>query len=396
MSSTDRSAAGVKSPPASERGGAPIPFIDLAAQRARLGDRLDRAMARVLDHGRYILGPEVGAVEQQLCDFTGARHAIGCANGTDALVLAMMALEIGPGDAVIVPTFTFSASAEAVVLAGATPVFVDVLEGTFNIDPAGLPLGVEAARNAGLTPRAVMTVDLFGQPADYEPIAAFCGDEGLHLIADAAQSVGGAYRGASVGTLGTVTTTSFFPSKPLACYGDGGALFTDDADTDAMLRSLRVHGKGSNKYDNVRIGMNSRLDSLQAAILIEKLSIFDDELARRQAVADRYDAGFVDDSEVVVSPVILDDVSSAWALYTVRVLEGRRDAVKAGLAEAGVPSVVYYPKPLHRQPAYSEFPSIEDFPVSEGICDEVLSLPMHPYLDEAVQDRVIEAACSAL
>jgi dTDP-4-amino-4,6-dideoxygalactose transaminase len=210
-----------------------ISFIDLAAQRGRLGDRLDRTIARVLEHGRFILGPEVGEVEKRLCAFTGARHAIGCANGTDALVLAMMALRIGPGDAVLVPAFTFSACAEAVVLAGATPVFVDVHEDTFNADGSVLAVALEAARSAGLEPRAVMAVDLFGQPADYASIGAFCTDHGLHLIADAAQSFGGRYGAARVGTLGTVTTTSFFPSKPLACYGDGGALFTDDNDLDA-------------------------------------------------------------------------------------------------------------------------------------------------------------------
>lgn len=396
MSDTNSVTEQVQAKPPAGTGATSIPFIDLAAQRARLGERLDAAIARVLGHGRFILGPEVAEVERQLCGFTGARHCVGCANGTDALVLAMMALQIGEGDAVIVPSFTFSASAEAVVLAGATPVFVDILEDTFNIDPAGLPLGLESARAAGLTPRAVMAVDLFGQPADYGPIAGFCRSEGLQLIADAAQSVGGAYRGARVGTLGAVTTASFFPSKPLACYGDGGAVFTDDADTDSMLRSLRVHGQGSNKYDNVRIGMNSRLDSLQAAVLIEKLTIFEDELERRKTVAARYEAGFADVTDRVSPPVISDGATSAWALYTLRVRDGRRDAVQATLAEVGVPSVVYYPKPLHRQPAYAECPTVPDLSVSEGTCDEVLSLPMHPYLGEALQDRVVEAVHAAL
>jgi dTDP-4-amino-4,6-dideoxygalactose transaminase len=373
-----------------------IPFIDLAAQRARLGQRIDEALARVLQHGRFILGPEVGEVEAALRTFTGAKHAIGCANGTDALVLALMALEIGRGDAVIVPSFTFSASAEAVVLAGATPVFVDVLEDTFNIDPAGLVAGLEVARAAGLKPRAVMTVDLFGQPADYDQIVGFCGAEGLFLIADAAQSMGGSYAGSRVGTLGTITTTSFFPSKPLACYGDGGALFTEDAETDALLRSLRVHGQGRNKYDNVRIGMNSRLDSLQAAVLIEKLAIFEEELELRQLVADRYKAGLADLADRVIPPTIIGDATSAWALYTVRIRDDRRDAVQGALADVGIPSVVYYPKPLHRQPAYAECPQARDLGVAESLGGEVLSLPMHPYLDAEVQNVVVESVRRAL
>lgn len=382
--------------PAAGRSDAPIPFIDLAAQRARLGDRLDAAIARVLEHGRFILGPEVGELEQKLCDFTGAKHAIGCANGTDALVLALMALDIGPGDAVLVPTFTFSASAEAVVLAGATPVFVDVLEDTFNIASAGLDAGLDAARSAGLKPRAVMAVDLFGQPADYDALSGFCGAAGLHLIDDAAQSVGGSWAGARIGTLGTITTTSFFPSKPLACYGDGGALFTDDADTAALLRSLRVHGQGANKYDNVRIGMNSRLDTLQAAILIEKLRIFEEELALRQAAAERYTAGLADLGDRVVPPVVHDDAMSAWALYTVRVRDGRRDALREALGDAGIPAVVYYPKPLHRQPAYTDCPRAADLGVSERLSGEVLSLPLHAYLSPELQSAVILAVHEAI
>ncbi|MCH7825751.1 MAG: DegT/DnrJ/EryC1/StrS aminotransferase family protein [Acidobacteria bacterium] len=366
-----------------------IPFIDLAAQRARLGDRIEKAMARVLDHGRFILGPEVADLERPLCEFSGAKHTVTCANGTDALVLAFMALEIGSGDAVLVPSFTFSASAESVVLAGATPVFVDVLEDTFNIDPAGLVAGLEAARAAGLKPRGVMAVDLFGQPADYDPIVGFCGENSLLLIADAAQSFGGSYAGSRVGTLGTITTTSFFPSKPFACYGDGGALFTEDADVAALLRSLRVHGQGTNKYDNVRIGMNSRLDTLQAAILIEKLSIFEEEIEMRQAVAGRYEAGFTNGADGVIPPPIIAAAVSAWALYTVRISAEKRDGVRAALAEQGIPSVVYYPRALHQQPAYAGCPHAAELPASELLGHEVLSLPMHPYIDEAVQAEVI-------
>jgi dTDP-4-amino-4,6-dideoxygalactose transaminase len=375
----------------SERPVAPIPFIDLAAQRARLGDRIEAAIGRVLDHGRFILGPEVAQLEAELGAFCGAKHVISCANGTDALVLAMMALEIGPGDAVLVPSFTFSASAESVVLAGATPVFVDVLEDTFNIDPAGLVGGLEAARAAGLKPRAVMTVDLFGQPADYNSIVGFCGENGLYLIADAAQSFGGSYAGSRVGTLGAISTTSFFPAKPFACYGDGGALFTEDDDVDALLRSLRVHGQGTNKYDNVRIGMNSRLDSLQAAILMEKLSIFEEEIEMRQVVAGRYETGFAGVADRLIPPLIIDAAVSVWALYTVRIGGGRRDAVQAALSDLGIPSAAYYPRPLHQQPAYAKCPRAADVSVSRRICEEVLSLPMHPYMDAEAQEIVMHA-----
>ena len=364
----------------------PIPFIDLAAQRRRLGDRIEKAVREVMDHGRFILGPEVDRLEKDLCEFSGAKNAITCANGTDALVLAMMALEIGEGDAILLPSFTFSASAESVVLAGATPVFVDICPDTLNIDPAGLLAGFEEARTAGLRPRAVMTVDLFGQPADYSSIAGFCGEKGLLLIADAAQSFGASYQGARVGTLATITTTSFFPSKPFGCYGDGGAILTDDEGVADILRSLRVHGQGSDKYDNVRIGMNSRLDTLQAAILIEKLSILKDEIGARQDVAARYKHGL---ENRVISPNVTDGIVSAWALYTIRLPAARRDAVQDGLLELGVPTVVYYPRPLHSQPAYAEYPAI-DLPESEAACSQVLSLPMHPYLEEAVQDLIIE------
>jgi dTDP-4-amino-4,6-dideoxygalactose transaminase len=396
---------------------APIPFIDLAAQRARIGDRIDAAIGRVLEHGRFILGPEVAAFEGELAAFCGAGHAIGCANGTDALVLALRGLQIGPGDAVLVPAFTFSASAESVVLAGAVPVFVEVLPDTFNVDPAGLVAGLQAAHAAGLRPRALMAVDLFGQPADYDPIVGFCAENGLLLIDDAAQGFGGSYQGARIGTLATVTTTSFFPSKPLACYGDGGALLTDDADLAGLLRSLHVHGKGADKYDNVRIGMNSRLDTLQAAILLEKLAIFEEELELRQAVADRYTEAFVAfeggrpergersaegdiadgaASGAVIPPRVIDGAVSSWALYTVRIPNGRRDAVREHLAKQGIPSVVYYPKALHRQPAYQGYPAAAELGVAEALCEQVLSLPMHPYLEEEVQEAVVEAVRRSL
>jgi len=364
-----------------------IPFIDLAAQRRRLGDRLDRAMGRVLDHGDFILGPEVGQLEGRLADYCGARHVVTCANGTDALVMALMARGVGRGQAVLVPAFTFAATAEAVALVGATPVFLDVCEDTFNLDPDWLPDGLQAARREGLHATAVIAVDLFGQPADYGAIAPFCREHGLTLIADAAQSFGGALGGCKVGTLAHVTTTSFFPAKPLGCYGDGGAIFTDDSELAQLLASLRVHGKGSDKYDNVRLGLNSRLDTLQAAILLEKLDIFADEIVARNAVARRYTDGLAD---VVSVPRLRDGADSVWAQYSVRIAADRREGLRRHLAAAGVPTALYYPKPLHRQTAYREYPTARPaLPVSDGLAAELFSLPMHPYLEPVVQDGII-------
>jgi len=373
---------------------APIPFVDVAAQRRRLGARIDEAIARVLAHCQFIMGPEVAALEQQLATFCGARHALGCASGTDALLLALMAKGIGPGDAVICPAFTFCASAEAVVLVGATPVFADVDAATFNLDPASLDGALAAARRAGLRPKAVMTVDLFGLPAAYDEIRKFAAAHGLVVIADAAQSFGAVYHDRRVGTLAPITTTSFFPSKPLSCYGDGGAVFTDDDDLAAIMRSLRVHGQGADKYDNVRIGINGRLDTIQAAVLIEKLAIFGEELAARERVARRYDEAL---PHAVIVPRVPDGLNSVWALYTIRLPSGVREHVMAALAAQGIPTGVYYPKPLHRQLAYRHYPLAGNgLPVTDRLADEVLSLPMHAYLDEATQDRIVAALRAAL
>jgi dTDP-4-amino-4,6-dideoxygalactose transaminase len=373
---------------------APIPFVDVAAQRRRLGARIDAAIARVLAHCQFIMGPEVAALEENLAAFCGARHALGCASGTDALLLALMAKGVGPGDAVICPAFTFCASAEAVVLVGATPVFADVDAATFNLDPADLEAALAAARRAGLTPKAVMTVDLFGLPAAYDAIAPIAAAHGLVVIADAAQSFGAVYHDRRVGTLAPVTTTSFFPSKPLSCYGDGGAVFTDDDDLAALMRSLRVHGQGADKYDNVRIGINGRLDTIQAAVLIEKLDIFADELAVREAIARRYEAALRD---VAIVPRVPQGLTSVWALYTIRLASGARDRVMAALAARGIPAGVYYPKPLHRQAAYRHYPVAGNgLPVTDRLADEVLSLPMHAYLDEPTQDRIVAALRAAL
>jgi len=369
-----------------------IAFIDLQAQRRRLGDSVDRAIAKVLDHGHYIMGPEVALFEKALGDFCGARHVVGCGNGTDALHLVLLAEGIGPGDAVFVPAFTFVATAEMAPLVGATPVFVDVDETSFNIDPASLEVAIRTARDAGLKPRMVIAVDLFGQPADYAAISRIADSHGLTVVADAAQAFGASLGAAKVGTLAKYTTTSFFPAKPLGCYGDGGAVFTDDDNAAALLRSLRIHGKGMDKYDNVRIGLNSRLDTLQAAILLEKLAIFPDEIVARNRVADRYAEGLGD---AVAVPKVIEGAVSTWAQYTIR--HADRDGLAARLKEKGVPSAVYYPIPMHRQTGYHAYPVAGgSLPVSDRLSREVISLPMHPYLDPATQDRIIEAVRASL
>ena len=365
----------------------PIPFIDLQAQRKRLGPRIEQAIARVLDHGKMILGPEVGELESALCTFTGAAHTVTCANGTDAITMVLMAEGMGPGDAVFVPAFTFIATAEAPAQIGATPCFVDVRDGDINIDPESLDAGITDARKRGLRPRAVIAVDLFGQPADYAAIQKVADRHDLLVIADGAQSFGGSADGQRVGTFGDYTTTSFFPAKPFGCYGDGGAVFTEDAGKADLLRSIRAHGKGEDRYDNVRIGLNSRLDTLQAAILLEKLAVFEDELAKRDRIALRYAAAL---DGLVDIPRLGAGCRSSWAQYTLRHRD--RDMLRAVLAEAGIPSVIYYPIPLHRQTGYHYFPVVPDgVPVAERLSGEVLSLPMHPYLEPAVQDRIIEA-----
>jgi len=374
----------------------PIPFVDLQAQRRRLGPALDEAIGRVLEHGRFVMGPEVLELEQRLAAFCGARHAITCASGTDALALGLMALGVGPGDAVLVPAFTFAASAEVVPWFGATPLFVDVLPETFNLDPASLERGIATAREEGLVPRGVIAVDLFGQPADYDAIEAIARAAGLWVLADAAQSFGAGYGGRSVGRLGGLTATSFFPAKPLGAYGDGGAVLSDDDGHAALVRSLREHGQGTDRYDNVRIGMNARLDTLQAAILLVKLGAFRDEIAARERVAARYREALA--GAPLRLPVAAPPARSVWAQYTV-VLEPphERDAVALALRRAGVPTAVYYPRPLHRQPAYARFPcAAGGLAVAERLAGAVLSLPIHPDLEPATQERIVEGLLLAL
>lgn len=367
-----------------------ISFIDLAAQQARLRPALERSIARVLDEGQYIMGPQVAEFERGLSAFCGAKHSLSCANGTDALQLALMALNIKAGDAVFVPSFTFAATAEVVPLVNATPVFVDVLPDTFNMDPESLKRAISKARDSGLRPACVIPVDLFGLAADYDVLIDIARENGMKVIGDSAQGFGGVYKGKTTGSICDVTTTSFFPAKPLGCYGDGGAIFTDDDEMALLLDSLRVHGKGTHKYRNERIGLNSRLDTLQAAILIEKLAVYPEEIDTRQRVAERYSNALGNRFEV---PFVPDGLKSVWAQYTLKTKDSaEREALQERAKKAGVPTVVYYPIPLHRQDAYKEFPQDPaGLTISEDLVGRVISLPMHPYLEADVQDRIIEA-----
>ena len=367
-----------------------IRFVDLGAQRARLGNQIERAIARVLEHSQFILGPEVTQFENALADYCGVRQCVSCANGTDALAIVLMAINIGPGDAVFVPAFTFAATAEVVVWLGATPIFVDVDETSFDLNPDQLDEAITHARALGLRPQAVIPVDLFGHPADYERILAAAERHGLFVLADAAQAIGARYRNQMIGSLAPATATSFFPTKPLGCYGDGGAVMTDDDDLAEQLRSIRVHGQGDHKYQNVRIGLNARLDTIQAAILLEKLAVFDGEIARRNEIAALYGAQLRD---VVTVPRLAPNTSSVWAQYTIRVPAAiGRDRLSDELRQAGVPTAIHYPIPLPRQVAYASYPIAPGgTPVSDRLAREVLSLPMHADLTVAMQTRVIAA-----
>lgn len=369
----------------------PIALIDLTAQQAQIRDRVDVAIARVLNHGKYILGPEVAELERQLAEFTGAEQVVTCANGTDALSLVMMAEEVGPGDVVFAPSFTFVATAEIVPGTGATPIFVDVDPETFTIDPASLEAGIVTARSLGLTPKAVVGVDLFGLPADYAAIRTIADREGMFTVADAAQSFGAEIDGVRTGGLADYTTTSFFPAKPLGCYGDGGAIMTNSEGKAELLRSLRFHGKGDDKYDNVRIGLNSRLDTMQAAILIEKLAIFGEEIEARNRVAARYQSALPSSVRVQKVP---EGYRSVWAQYTLVVKD--RAVVEAVCKEAGVATAVYYPLPMHQQTGYKSYPLAGNgLPVSESLSKNVISIPMHPYLTDEQIDRVVATVTSA-
>lgn len=370
-----------------------VPFVDLKAQYKRLKPEVDARIQSVLDHGRFINGPEVTELEAALCEFAGCEHAIGVASGTDALVMALMAQNIGPGDAVFLPSFTFTASAEVVLVVGAHPVFVEVNPRTFNLELDHLKDQIAAVKQAGkLVPKAIIPVDLFGLPADYTGLDEIAKKDGLFVLSDAAQSFGARLGEARVGTLAPVTTTSFFPAKPLGCYGDGGAIFTNSAETADVLRSIRAHGKGTGKYDIVRIGVNGRLDTLQAAILLPKLAIFDQEIQAREKLASHYDARL---SQTVTTPLRENDKASSWAQYSI-LLDNRAD-VAAKLGDAGIPTAVYYPLPMHLQPAYAAYgDGAGSLPVSESLSERILSLPMHPYMDEATADRICDALIAAV
>jgi len=369
-----------------------IPFIDLQAQRRRMGDSLTRAIAEAVEGGQWILGPQVAALEQQLASVVNVKHAVACANGTDALLLVLKAWDIGPGDAVFVPAFTFAATAEVVALTGASPVFVDVEDDTFNISLLSLENALAMVRKEGaLRPRAVIPVDLFGQPADYRRLEPFAERENLLMLCDVAQAFGASFHGRFTGSIGQAATTSFFPAKPLGCYGDGGACFTNDATLAEALRSLRMHGQGVDRYEHPHIGLNSRLDTIQAAILLEKLKIFPEEVGMREHVAVRYNKGLA--SNRIRTPAAIDGAQSVWAQYTIQV--DNRAKLQADLKDQGIPTAVYYPIPLSKQRAYADFPSVPT-PNSEKLSECVVSLPMHPYLDEKTQDRIIEAVLKSL
>jgi UDP-2-acetamido-2-deoxy-ribo-hexuluronate aminotransferase len=373
----------------------PIPFIDLKAQQARIAPELRRRLDAVLAHCQFILGPEVAELEEKLAAFCGAAHCVSVSSGTDALQIAMMAEGIGPGDAVFLPAFTYTATAEVPLVLGATPVFVDVDPRTFQIDVAHLAERIAQVRAAGrLRPRAVVGVDLFGQPADWPALMALARREGLFALDDCAQSFGASLHGQRLGQAADATAVSFFPSKPLGGYGDGGALLTESAERAALYRSLRTHGEGATRYEVLRTGMNGRLDTLQAAVLLAKLTVFEQELAARERIARAYDAAL---AGLVKVPARVPDSTSAWAIYAILLPDATaRDRLQAGLRAAGVPSAVYYPRPLHLQPAYRHAHDGAALPVSEDLATRILALPIHPDLSESDVARVCAAVRSAI
>jgi len=370
-----------------------IPFVDLATQFKHLETDIRSGINRVLEHGKYIMGPEIQELESELATFAGVKHAITCSSGTDALLMPLMALGVGPGDAVFTTPFTFIATAEVISLLGATPVFVDIDEHTFNIDPEKLEDAIrKTGENGAFNAKVIIAVDLFGLPAPYEEIMSIAETHGLHVIEDAAQGFGAEYRGKKAGSLAHVAATSFFPAKPLGCYGDGGAILTNDDTLADVCRSVRIHGKGTNKYDNARIGLNARLDTLQAAILLPKLKAFPHELEQRQRIASYYTEKL---ESHVITPHVPEGILSAWAQYSI--LSEHRDKIQAALKGRDIPSAVYYPKPLHLQTAFAHLGYVtDDFPVAERISRKVLSLPMHPYLEKNAQHQITETIISTL
>ena len=372
-----------------------ISFIDLAAQQQRIRSDIDARIAKVLDHGQYIMGPEVAELEAELASYAKAKHVISCSSGTDALILALIAFGLRPGQGVIVPSFTFAASAEAIAVLGAIPVFAEIDGRSFNLDADRLDSALSAAHAQQIDIVGIMAVGLFGQPANITALSDYAQAHNLWMLDDAAQSFGGRWQKRPSGSLADITTTSFFPAKPLGCYGDGGAVFTDDDEMAERARSARIHGQGSDKYENIQIGMTARLDTVQAAILLAKMAIFDEELQLRNKVADRYEQLL---SEHVTTPFIAADAYSSWAQYVIILPEASNRAdIQTRLSADGIPSAIYYPRPMHTQPPYKRYPVSEGgLAITEYMADHVLALPMHPYLDETVQRNVADGLISAL
>jgi UDP-2-acetamido-2-deoxy-ribo-hexuluronate aminotransferase len=371
-------------------------FIDLKRQYETIHPLIDRRIKTVLQHGQFIMGPEIKELEERLASYVGCKYCVSCSSGTDALLLALMAYGVTPGDAIFTTPFTFIATAEVICLLGATPIFVDIDPNTFNIDPQTLRGCIESIekgifRASGISknikPKGIITVDLFGLPAEYDQINQIAKQNKLFVLEDSAQSFGSIYKGKVAGNLTDIAATSFFPAKPLGCYGDGGAIFTNDEVLAKRVYSIREHGKGTHKYDNIRIGINGRLDTLQAAVLLSKLEIFDTELNKRQEVARHYSETLAD---IVKVPYVPDGLKSAWAQYSV--LSDKRDQYINRLKEAGIPTAIYYPKPLHMQTAFSHLGHRQgDFPISEFISERIFSLPMHPYLEQGGQIKISNA-----
>ncbi len=372
-----------------------VPFLDLKAQQARIAPELRRRLDGVLAHCQFILGPEVAELEAELAKFCGAKHCVAVSSGTDAIQIAFMAEGIGPGDAVFLPAFTYTATAEVPLVLGATPVFVDVDPRTFQIDPAHLERRITEVRREGkLRPRALIGVDLFGQPADWPALNAIAAREGLFTLDDLAQSFGCTHHGAPLGAAADATATSFFPSKPFGAYGDGGALFTESDERAELFRSLRTHGEGTTRYEVLRTGMNGRLDSMQAAVLLAKLTVFAEELEARTRVARYYDSRL---GNAVVTPARVPDSTSAWAIYAILLRDvAARDHVQASLKANGVPTAIYYPRPLHLQPAYREQHDGASLPVSEDLAQRILALPIHADLSEAAMAHVCDSVLAAV
>jgi len=390
-------------------------FVDLAAQQREIKDKIDANIQKVLDHGKYIMGPEVTELEERLAEYVGVKHCIGCSSGTDALLMALLAKGVGPGDAIFTTAFTFIAAAEMIGLLGAIPVFVDIDLKTFNLDPDKLALAIEALKaekdrrqrtedghlitnhrppTSDLSPKGIITVDLFGLPCEYDRINGIAQEHGLFVIEDAAQALGGEYNGKMACTLAEIGCTSFFPAKPLGCYGDGGAVFTNDDGLAETMGSIRVHGKGTHKYDNARVGLNARLDTMQAAILLAKLDIFPEEIEERRQIAQRYTELLSAGTHKLTVPFVPQNHKSVWAQYSVLAeSEKHRSGLQKRLKENGIPTAIYYPKPLHLQSAFSTLDyKSGDFPISEDCAERIFSLPMHPYL----ADKDIERICVTL